>query len=143
VLVGVDGSDHTEAALELAFGSAVRFGAPLVALHTWWARPVQTLKDRGRYVPADVEAAAGRLLRSAVEPWRRKYPRVTVDERLVHGLNPAEELIDASKNAALTVVGSRGRGGFAGLLLGSVSMSVVQRANCPVAVARPRSHEEV
>jgi nucleotide-binding universal stress UspA family protein len=94
-------------------------------------------------VPADLEADAGRLLHAAVEPWQQKYPHVDVEERIVHGLNPAEELIDASVDAALAVVGSRGRGGFAGLLLGSVSLTVVQRAHCPVVIARPRSHEQV
>jgi nucleotide-binding universal stress UspA family protein len=143
VLVGVDGSDHATPALELAFEAAARFGAPVTAVHVWWARPMDTLKRHGRYVPAEAEAQADSLLHAAVEPWRHKYPYVDVEERLVHGLNPAEELIDASAGAALTVVGSRGRGGFAGLLLGSVSQTVVLRAHGPVAVARPRTHERV
>jgi nucleotide-binding universal stress UspA family protein len=68
---------------------------------------------------------------------------VDVAERLVHGLDPAEELVDASAGAALTVVGFRGHGGFVGLLLGSVGLTVVQRAHGPVAIARPHSHERV
>jgi nucleotide-binding universal stress UspA family protein len=143
VLVGVDGSDHATPALELAFEAAARFGAPLIAVHVWWAKPIETLKRRGRYLPKEAEATADRLLHAAMEPWRQKYPYVDVEERLVHGLNPAQELIDASGGAALTVVGSRGRGGFAGLPLGSVSLTVVQRARGPVAIARPSTHERV
>jgi nucleotide-binding universal stress UspA family protein len=143
VLVGVDGSDHAAPALELAFEAAARFGAPLTALHVWWAQPNDSLKRRGIHVPAAAEAEANGLLHAMVEPWREKYPYVDVQERLVHGLNPAEKLIDASGGAALTVVGSRGRGGFVGLLLGSVGQSVVQRAHSPVAIARSRTHERM
>lgn len=143
VLVGVDGSDHALPALELAFEAAARFGAPLTAVHIWWAQPLDTLKHRGRYVPTEVEAGAADMLHAAVEPWRQKYPSVTVEERLLHSLNPADALVGCSEGAALTVVGSRGHGGFAGLLLGSVSQTVVQRAYGPVAIARPRTHERV
>lgn len=58
-------------------------------------------------------------------------------EKLVHGANVAEELIGESANAGLVVLGTRGHGGFAGLLLGSVSLSVAQHAHCPVAIVRP------
>jgi nucleotide-binding universal stress UspA family protein len=141
VLVGVDGSEHSMPALELAFEAAARFGAPLTAVHLWFAPPGGTPKRRARYLPAAAEADARDLLHSAVEPWRQKYPYVDVEETLLPGLNAADQLIDQSAGAALTVVGSRGRGGFAGLLLGSVSQTVVQRAHGSVAVARFHTDE--
>ena len=69
--------------------------------------------------------------------WREKYPDVDVREHVIRAL-PAEALIGESEGADLLVVGSRGRGGFGGLLLGSVSHTVLQHAHCPVAVVRPR-----
>jgi nucleotide-binding universal stress UspA family protein len=138
VVVGVDGSPGGEPALGLAFETAARNGAPVVAVHVWWAKPLETLRNRGEYVPARVEGAAGRLLATTVEPWRAKYPDVRLVEKLVHSLNPAEELIEDSADAGLVVVGSRGHGGFAGLLLGSVSRTVIQHAHCPVAIGRDR-----
>jgi nucleotide-binding universal stress UspA family protein len=79
---------------------------------------------------------AGReLLADAVAAWSLKYPRVEVETTVVDG-SPAWALIQASKGAALVVVGSRGHGGFTGLLLGSVSQALLRHADCPVAVAR-------
>jgi nucleotide-binding universal stress UspA family protein len=131
VLVGVDGSDHSIAALDFAFDIAARTGAPVVAVHVWWAGPLASAADRGR-----VPAAAGQALSEALEPWRRKYPDVQLTETLTHSASAAEELVEASARAGLVVVGTRGHGGFAGLLLGSVSLSVAQHAHCPVAVVR-------
>ena len=131
VLVGVDGSDHSIAVLDFAFDIAARTGAPVVAMHVWWVGPLSSVAD-GRHVPQE----AGRALSEALEPWRQKYPDVPLTETLVHSANAAEELIAASANAGLVVVGTRGHGGFAGLLLGSVSLSVAQHAHCPVAIVR-------
>ena len=72
-------------------------------------------------------------------PWMTKYPDVQVQLRAVQGFNPSEELIDASREAGLVVVGSRGRGGFSGLLLGSVGRDLTGHAHCPVAVVHPVS----
>lgn len=133
VLVAVDGSDHSVTALDFAFDVAHRTGAPVVAMHVWWAGPLAT--------DADVHhrsEAAGTVLSEALEPWRTKYPDVRLAETLVRSGNVAEELVAESANAGLVVVGTRGHGGFAGLLLGSVSLSVAQHAHCPVAIVRPQ-----
>jgi hypothetical protein len=71
-----------------------------------------------------------------MESKRVLFPGIDVRTKLVHG-HPAQALIDSSAGAELVVVGSRGRGGFAGMLLGSVSQAVLQHAACPVAVIRP------
>jgi nucleotide-binding universal stress UspA family protein len=131
VLVAVDGSDHSIAALDFAFDIAARTGAPVAATHVWWTGPLSSVADGH-----SIAAGAGRALRDALEPWRQKNPDVPLTESLRHNANVAEELVDASTSAGLTVVGTRGHGGFAGLLLGSVSLSVAQHAHCPVAIVR-------
>jgi nucleotide-binding universal stress UspA family protein len=87
------------------------------------------------YDRAEVEAEESRLLSEALSGWHAKYPDVVVHPDLRHG-GTRKSLIGASAAAQLVVVGSRGRGGFAGLLLGSVSQAVLHHAACPVAVVR-------
>jgi nucleotide-binding universal stress UspA family protein len=140
VLVGVDFSPGTEAALAEAAAEAARRRAELVVAHVWWNHPFDTLADPGGDVVAAAEREARRQLAEAVAHTRRAHPELTVSPRLVHSLNPEHSLIEASRDAALVVVGSRGRGGFAGLLLGSVGQSLVHHARCPVMVVHPRSH---
>jgi nucleotide-binding universal stress UspA family protein len=132
VLVGVDGSDHSVTALDFAFDVARHTGARVVAVHAWWP---------GR-LAADAEVRhgaekAGAVLGDALEPWRAKFPDVGLEERLVQSADIAEDLVAESAGTGLVVVGTRGHGGFAGLLLGSVSLSVAQHAHCPVAIVRP------
>ena len=78
---------------------------------------------------------ARELLADAVAPWALKYPAVEVEITVMAGSAPWA-LVQASNGAALVVVGSRGHGGFTGLLLGSVSQALLRHAACPVAVAR-------
>jgi nucleotide-binding universal stress UspA family protein len=132
VLVGIDGSPASELATSMAFDEASRRGVGLVAMHSWvdddlhgWAGV-----DWDRQLEVGKEALSERLA-----GWRERYPDVLVDHRLVSG-DPAARLLVASEAAQLTVVGSHGRGGFAGMLLGSVSSAVVQAARMPVIVAR-------
>lgn len=76
-----------------------------------------------------------RLLAEALAGWQARYPQVQVERRLLRSrTRPA--LIEASRTAQLVVVGARGRGGFAGLLLGSTSQALLHHADCPVAVIR-------
>ncbi len=137
VVVGVDGSDDGDKALAFAFDLAQRENRPLVAVHGWRSIATGPGLAAGYYgVPMDLESdAAEQLLRETLEQWRDKYPEVSVTSHAV-AQPPAHVLADASQQAAIVVVGSRGRGAFTGLLLGSVGQAVLQRAQCPVVIAR-------
>jgi nucleotide-binding universal stress UspA family protein len=134
VVVGVDGSPVSEAALEFAFEAAVLRRAPLRAVHVWsdtFLDPRMTL-----VAPWDaVEQEHQMLLAERLAGWAEKYPDVPV-QRAVERDHPARVLVEESARAQLLVVGSHGRGNVAGRLLGSVSHAAVHRADCPVAVVR-------
>lgn len=133
IVVGVDESPQGQKALEYAFARAAERDAEITAVHTWW---LDTLVAPALLAPSqEVDQAEGAVLRESLAPWQQRYPAVTVRWVLVQG-HPATSLVRASESAELLVVGSRGRGGFASLLLGSVSRGVLQRASCPVVVAR-------
>ncbi|MGW0188950.1 universal stress protein [Streptomyces sp. NPDC003362] len=140
ILLGVDGSPAGAAAVRFAMEAAAARGARVVALHAWtnWNAPMPRPHDPDEpYAnpPGSLAAAEERLLTEALAGTGERYPDVKVEHRTVHGpTRPA--LIEASRSARLTVVGSRGRGGFSGLLLGSVSQAVLHHASSPVAVVR-------
>ncbi len=132
VVLGVDGSPSSEAATRVAFEEAALRGVDLVALHAWsdiGAVPLFALDWRV------YEEEAQETLAERLAGWQEQYPGVRVQRRLVRD-RPAHWLIEASQNAQLVVVGSRGRGGFAGLLLGSVASTVAQLSHAPVVVVR-------
>lgn len=144
VVVGVDGSAGSDKALGFAFDVASRSGDPLTAIHGWHPRSLGSAADPlplGLAQPprweeiAEQTAAGERMLREALAGWVDKYPDVEVTRQAIP-LHAARVLADASSRATLLVVGSRGRGGFKGLLLGSVSQAVLHHAHCPVAVVR-------
>ena len=135
VIVGVDGSPHSDLALGWACRRAEACGDTVRAVSAWshgasgedWAVPPGT--------KAEGQSRAERLLRDAVERVRQDHPAATVETAVVEG-PPARVLVDLSADADLLVVGSRGLGGFSGLLLGSVSQQCVHHARCPVTVVR-------
>ncbi|HEX6967986.1 MAG TPA: universal stress protein [Micromonosporaceae bacterium] len=133
VVVGVDGSAGSGPALAFAAEEAALRGSPLTVLHVWGDAP----RDG-----ATVRDEAQRLLDEAVAEARERHPGLTVEGRAVTGLDPERALIEASGKASLVVVGSRGRGGFTGLLLGSVSQALVHHSGCPVVIARPHHHQK-
>jgi nucleotide-binding universal stress UspA family protein len=140
VLLGVDGSAAGEAAIGFAFAEAALRGAVLVAAHTWnnWTGPVSGGPAEPLPLVYDVDMLRDeeeRVLAEALSGWQAKYPDVTVRRELMEG-RTRQALIEASGSAQLLVVGARGRGGFSGLLLGSVSQAVLHHAHCPVAVVR-------
>lgn len=119
IVVGVDGSSGSQAALEFAFEHADRTDAPLAVLHA--------AHQEG--------ATADALVHEQVSPLADKYPAVAVETQ-TSGASPDQALVDASRAAALVVVGSRGRGALAALLKGSIAQSVLQHSHCSVAVVR-------
>ena len=132
VVVGVDGSPASEEALAIAFEQASFRGVDLVAVHAW--------SDSGvfEFPGADwstLQAAGEQTLSERLAGWQERYPDVPV-RRVVVADKPAHQLIEQAESAQLLVVGSHGRGGFTGMLLGSVSTSVVHAARMPVIVAR-------
>lgn len=140
VLVGVDGSPTSDMAIAFAFEEASLRRVPVVPVHVWWQLPTH---DLGPDLPGHLDRnqaieEAKRLLGDLVGGWAAKFPDVQVELRPVQAMNPSDELIEMSRDAGLVVVGSRGRGGFKGLLLGSVGRDLVGHANCPVAVVHPR-----
>lgn len=138
--MGVDGSDGSKRALRFALDEARVHGARVVALHSW--QPPVVPVDVTPVPPLDIAAAVSelhesalRLVTAVVEDVVGDDSDVDVEAVAVEG-PAASALVDAARDADLLVVGSRGLGGFTGLLLGSVSQQCVQHATCPVVVHR-------
>ncbi|MEN4396903.1 universal stress protein [Mycolicibacterium senegalense] len=131
VVVGVDGSPASAFAAEIAFDEASRRGVELVVVHTWTDLNFEFPDVKWE----DLSAEAERALSEQLAGWCERYPDVVV-RRVVMPDKPARQLLARAETAQLVVVGNRGRGGFAGLLLGSVSSAVVQSSPVPVIVAR-------
>lgn len=135
VVVGVDGSAVSEAAIEYAFREASETGQPLVAVHAW-VDPA--IRDTGLGLPLifDPDGLTEQqdvALAESMAGWSEKFPDVSVERRTIRDL-PVRALTDIAHDARLLVVGCRGRGAVRSLLLGSVSHGVLHRASCPVAV---------
>ena len=132
VVVGVDGSPASENAVAIAFEQASFRGVDLLAVHAW--------SDTGvfEFPGADwsaLQAAGEQTLSERLAGWQERYPDVPV-RRVVVADKPARQLLEQAESAQLLVVGSHGRGGIAGMLLGSVSTTVLHGARMPVIIAR-------
>lgn len=137
VIVGVDGSQTSAAAVDFAFGYAEAVGAEIEAILTWTG-PSST--GPGDMLPLVYDTASLRhdnelVLAECLAGQADKHPDVVARARVVRG-RPADILEAASRGGTLLVVGSRGHGGFRGLLLGSVSQALVHRCTSPIAIIR-------
>jgi nucleotide-binding universal stress UspA family protein len=137
IVVGVDGSPSSRAALTWAAAEAADHGADLVVVNVWehtLLPPAGSVSVSEHYVP-DASQRTGDDLLQVIKEELGEQPPVVVQPRVKQG-RPAKVLIEESANADMLVVGNRGHGGFAGLVLGSVSQHVAAYAKCPVTVVR-------
>ncbi|MEQ1703824.1 MAG: universal stress protein [Ilumatobacteraceae bacterium] len=134
IVVGVDGSENGQRALHWAIDEAAFHGMTLILVHSIELGLSVSEPYGGGYVLEQLQEA-GRLALDDAQAMAEARG-IEVERRSDMG-SAAYSLIDASKGAALLVVGCRGHGGFAGLLLGSVSAACVHHAHCPVVVVRP------
>jgi nucleotide-binding universal stress UspA family protein len=134
-VVGFDDSPHALVAAAFAFEEAAMREVDLVAVRAWTPPPMPWRSDVRPLTRdvAELETAERHSLELAVDGLAAKYPSVAVTTRLIAG-DARHALAEASAGALLVVVGSRGRGGFAGVFPGSVSHFLLHRARCPVAV---------
>jgi nucleotide-binding universal stress UspA family protein len=132
VVVGVDGSEASKLAVGLAFEESRKRRTGLVAVLAW---SESAFGSRGPRVSGLIEDAAGRSLDESLTGWQESCPDVEVRPELVHG-PPRHVLVERSKTAQLVVLGDRGRDTFKGLLLGSVSQTLLHHSACPVMVVR-------
>ncbi len=138
VLLGVDGSPASELATAMAFDEASRRGVELLALHAF--SDVEVSDYPANDWPA-MKPTAEETLAERLAGWSERYPDVTVRREVEHD-RPTHHLIERSRSAQLVVVGSHGRGGFVGMLLGSVGATVAQAARVPVIVARTAANPQ-
>lgn len=138
IVVGVDGSAASDAALAFAFEEAALRGQSVRAVFGCWEPEAIVSAEMGMISDPDElrVMAAGRLERT-VSPWREQYPYVDA-ETVLSMRTPRHALMEAAVGAGLLVVGGRGLGGVKGLRLGAVSTAMLQQAPCSVAIARPR-----
>jgi len=137
IVVGVDGSPDSKIALSWAAAEAADHGADLVVLNVWehtLPPPAGSVSVSEHYVPDRSQRTADDLL-EVIKEVLGENPPVLIQPQIKQG-NPAKMLIEQSADADLLVVGTRGHGGFRGLVLGSVSQHVAAYAKCPVAVVR-------
>jgi nucleotide-binding universal stress UspA family protein len=148
IVVGVDGSEDSKNAMRWAARQAELTGATLTAVTAWqlpvsfgtaWQMPA-TYGRSHDFAQEDFAEDARKTLHAAIDEVLGEDRRVSVTPQLVIG-HAAQVLIEASREASLLVVGGRGHGGFAGMVLGSVSQHCVSHAACPVVVVRPVAHE--
>jgi nucleotide-binding universal stress UspA family protein len=132
VVVGIDGSPASELATAIAFDEASWRGVELIALHAWSDAHVSDIPS----IEWSAQQAVGEeALAERLAGWRERYPDVALRRRIVLDA-PARHLLEEAESSQLVVVGSHGRSGFSGMLLGSVSTAVTQAARVPVIVAR-------
>jgi nucleotide-binding universal stress UspA family protein len=137
VVVGVDGSPISEAAVKFATEEAAARQVPLLAVHTWDERITDPAYLAARIEQDEVPAAQEQraLLAEQMAGYQQEHPDVPIEQVLVHD-HPAQGILRQAEKAQLIVLGSRGRGGFIGMLLGSTSQAVLQHATCPVLIVR-------
>lgn len=136
IVVGVDGSPLSEAAVAFAFDEAALRGVDLIAVHAWNDVYLDSRRLEPLLIdPQTLEEQERALLSERLAGWGEKYPDVRVRQVLVHQ-RPVQALLGHAETAGAMIVGSHGRGGFAGMLLGSTGHALATHGQCPVIVVR-------
>jgi nucleotide-binding universal stress UspA family protein len=135
IVVGVDGSESSKAALAWAVRQAALTGARVDAVNAWQIPATWGYGYSMALEIPDLAKIAGKMLDEAIAEEADLAPEVEIRPVVVQE-NPARALLDAARGADLLVVGSRGHGGFTEALLGSVGQHCVHHANCPVVIIR-------
>ncbi|HZN19793.1 MAG TPA: universal stress protein [Micromonosporaceae bacterium] len=139
IVVGVDGSDSSDLAARFALVEALLRQAPVTAVRA--CPPPGPQRPNGTTLPGAAPVEEGRRqVAAAMTGWKKSFPTIQVEQQVVAG-RPVAALVDAASDAQLLVVGSRGMGGFRGLLLGSVSLRLLHHTVCPVAVVHTHHHD--
>ena len=137
IVVGVDGSAASKTAVAWAIDEAAAHGDRVELVHAWEYPAVLTMSYAGPVLPVfgrdEVEKLSGDLLAVAAAEAAKRAPSVIITTRLVEG-HAGNVLAEASRGARLLVVGTRGLGGFKGMLMGSVSTSCAHHARCPLVI---------
>lgn len=142
VIAGYDGSDEAAAAVRWAASHAGQRSLPLHVVHcSLWPLLTKNLGPVPGVADSGLERAAEAVLEEGLQIAQATAPALDIDATLLHGL-PASHLAAVSARQELLVVGSRGLGGFLGLLVGSVSLELAATASCPVAVIRSDRHPD-
>jgi len=143
IVVGIDGSPESMLALRWALAEAKLRGVALRVVHTWAYPYIAAGPALDPVLDADIidnaERVAEGVARSQLDELGDARVGVDIERSIVEGA-PAPALLEAAEGADLLVVGSRGRGGFTGLLLGSVSQQCAHHAPCPVVIVRASAH---
>ncbi|HVV09434.1 universal stress protein [Amycolatopsis sp.] len=135
IVAGIDGGPWSDAVIGVAIEEAAHRGVPLIAAHAWSDSEFEGGAVRPYFGWEPVAEAEREILTDTLAGWQNKYPEVVVERVFVRD-RPRHLLLEWSRTARLVVVGSRGRGGFAGLLLGSTGQALVHHALGPVLVVR-------
>ncbi|MFJ9843438.1 universal stress protein [Kitasatospora sp. NPDC101155] len=133
LLAAIDGSEESIAAARWAADEATRHGMPLRLVHAQtWLDDIHA--DSGQ--PADVRALTTRMLSDAKRAVENTHPGLEIRAELVGGGEPVDVLVDAAADARMLVLGSRGLGGFGGLMVGSIGLAVTARSDVPTVLVR-------
>ena len=140
VIVGVDGSSHSQAATRAALDVARHAAVPVTVVIAWHVEVVDgvVVTEPGSPEWQAVDQRYREMAERTIAEDRAAHPDIDVTVEVLHG-RAADSLVKIAEGADLLLVGSRGRGGFRGLLLGSVTQRVLALATCPVAVLHQQS----